>query len=171
MKLYLTGVMMLLAGCSSTGSSGGPGLDAQAAAAFCADLGACNSEPSCNSGVCCDGRDCTSECVVVAKRLRADLMPQLEGCLASCGNEDCPFLVEDQNDDRPIDAAFEQACMAAFACDQPPEGYPELCAATGLFTEEVLRAAMDCLAQGCNQGRCLADATFCHRNSPNDFCL
>jgi hypothetical protein len=73
-----------------------------------------------------------------------------------------------------IDTAFAQACTAAVACGPEPtsDEYPALCAVTGLYTEAVLRAAMDCLAQDCDRRpRCLANATFCHPNSPNDFCL
>ena len=107
----------------------------------------------------------------MAQRFRADLMPQLEGCLVSCGDDDeCVFAVEAENDDRPIDAAFEAACIAAVACG--PDGYAALCSTTGLFTEAVLRAAMDCLSQDCAaRDRCLANATFCHPTSPNDFCF
>ena len=174
MKRCLAGVVLVVVGCSSTGATDSSGADVQAAGALCADLGACKPDSSCASDVCCDGRDCTSDCVAVAQRFRADLMAQLEGCFVSCGDEEeCLFSVEAQNDDRPIDAAFAQACTAAFACGpEPSEAYPELCAVTGLFTEAVLRAAMDCLAQDCNsRSRCLANATFCHPTSPNDFCL
>jgi hypothetical protein len=170
MKLKLAGIALLVAGCSSTGATDRSGADAQVAMEFCAGVGQCNSESSCASGVCCDGRDCISDCVAVAQRFRADVMAQLEGCLVSCGDEEaCVFAVEEANDDRPIDTAFEEACTAALACG---DGYPELCAATGLFTETVLRAAMDCLSQDCDRrDRCLANATICHPNSPNDFCF
>ena len=162
----------MVAGCSSTGAGASSGADPQTAAALCADLGACKPDRSCGGGVCCDGRDCTSDCVAVASRFRAELMAQIEGCFATCGaGDECLFAVEAESDDRPIDAAFEQACSAALACDSD-SAYLELCAVTGLYTDAVLRAAMDCLTQDCSKRvRCLANATFCHPTSPNDFCL
>ena len=160
----------MVAGCSSTASDPS-GADAQTAVAFCSTYGACKPDTSCGGSVCCDGRDCTSDCVAVAKRFRAELMPQLEGCFASCGQEECAYAVEAESDDRPIDAAFEEACIPALACG-PQSYYATLCAFTGLYTEAVLRAAMDCLTLDCSKRpRCLSNATFCHPTAPNDFCF
>ena len=171
MKLGAVGILLVIAGCSSAASSDSSGADAQAAAEFCSDFGACTPDPSCGGSVCCDGRDCTSDCVAVARRFRAELIPQLEGCFAICGEEECVNALEAESDDRPIDAAFEQACTAGLACD-PGSYYTALCTLTGLYTEAVLRAAMDCLTQDCSQrDRCLANATFCHPTTPNDFCF
>jgi hypothetical protein len=153
---------------------GGAAADPAMAAQFCAAYGACQPD-QCGSPVCCDGRDCTPQCIAVATRFRADVVPSLRACLTCSGDsEPCVFAVEERSDDRTVDREFAQACVAAFACnpDPVPEGFPELCQYTGLFTADALEAAMPCFQEPCNtRARCIADALGCSTQSVTEFCV
>jgi hypothetical protein len=158
------------------GSCGGGSDKSVSPAQLCADLGACNKEAgeaSCASGLCFDGRDVVGDCVVVASRFRPELMPAIDGCLATCGNdvESCLLAIEAKNDDRPIDTAFAQACTDAFACGDLPAP-AELCGLTGLWTEATLREAMLCVSGDCEKlDRCISTALACNPSGGNDYCL
>jgi hypothetical protein len=158
------------------GGSDKPVDPAAAAAAFCADLGACNKqagEASCASGLCFDGRDVVGDCVAVASRFRPELMPAIDACLATCGNdiEFCLIAVEAENDDRAIDATFTKACNDAFSCGEIPA--PDaLCNLTGLWTEATLRQAMLCVSGDCDKlERCISTALACQSSAQSDYCL
>ena len=142
--LALLGGMAAVAGCGSSGNSGG--------SSSC--HAACNR---CASELCVD-------CVATSARLRNDVENAVYACVlqgsdASCETvwTSCFVQAEGQITPRPVDTTYRDACLAKKSeCDATATSFADdNCLLSRILEESLVAQAQQCLSQSCaNIGAC-----------------